>query len=75
VFPSEIPSVCALLSFVDNVVYGCYKIPLEVLSEGTLVYAEEKLEGELWKLVGHHFTNTRDANKELFMLYVVTFTC
>jgi len=63
VFPSEIPSVCALLSFVDNVVYGCYKIPLEVLNVGALVYAEENLEDELWKLVGHPFTNTRDVNK------------
>jgi len=54
---------CAFLSFVDNVVYGCYRISSEVLEVGALVWAEERLEDELWKLVGHPFTNTKDAKK------------
>ena len=62
-FSSRIGLGCVFLSFVDNVVYGCYKIHLEVLKVGALVWAEEKLEDELWKLVGHPFTNKRDADR------------
>jgi len=59
---------CALLSFVDNVVYGCYEVPLRVLRVDALVYAGEKLEDELWKLVGHPFTD-EEMRMRLFMFF------
>ena len=65
---------CAFLSFVDNVVYGGYKIPLEVLKADALVQTEERIEDDLLKLVGHPFTN-REMRRKLFIFYVIVFIC
>ena len=67
-FPSGIRSGCALLSFVDNVVYGRYTIPLDFLKADALVGTEKKIETELLKLVGHPFTHREMQRNVIYTL-------
>jgi len=67
-FPSGIRSGCALLSFVDNVVYGRYKIPLDFLKADAPLWTEKKIENELLKLVGHPFTYREMQRKVIYTL-------